>query len=1067
MVSQHMETKLHEIRPVWEAVNASSVFTSREVYDEMFRSQEYYDITYSRVPVTPLGSFDDVDLDHLVRAFVSPLKHKSSPLEWSYIFNCQMGQGRSTLGTCAMALLWMHQAGSFEDFSASVSSTPGSPVDESLLPYKRGEYPIILRLLRILDNGYKAKSNVDLAIQLCGQVFNLLDHIFVSVVEMETTRDAEGRRLAASKAQNGLQRYIQLICFAAYLLDCSSDWDKNPTFNSFMKNNLALRQFQQDLVATSTSDFVSFFRTESTAKSSIRRLRKGSVLQGNTILKSSYFIPESILENFSIPGAPNYRMISGLCIGALAQPSYDGIRHVLDDNLSKACKRLTWINFQVDPVLFINEEPFLLRDEIRPFQCLPEFNLGLTKERLRQILRRLKSDVLQEIHDHSGRLILHRETVTQELSYELVSVGEDNVLTPEEVFDKMSSLYPVQYFHIPVLADDVPSLISFDDIYEVLSTRLGTDCGVVFNCQMGRGRSTLGMVLSLLILYHQKKIGIEKEFQNRVPHAAGFESGLAKDISIDNPSLRGEFRGILGLIRILKKGKVVKSEVDMAIDICGEPHNLRHAIAQAYLKWETERSGNVEDGEYLKQCMNYFTRYAYIICFNSYLHDVYKGKLSSFIPFSSWFEKRSEILTHLDSCSKNPIPALKLYSPAASENSEVFESRHGNVLVRFSILKCDYFPGCQNKKLSPAIEGAPNYRAIDVFGVAGTAIPTESGIRNVIQEVRSKIGTSRRIFWTNLREEPLLYINNRPFCLRDVDDPYNNLVYTGIVSRRVEAMERQLKIDILEEAQRYGGKILLHDETDDGKLAAIWEDVTPRTVLTCREVYLSGLGSGADECYSRIPVTDEQAPLPETFDDMVELLKKCPPSENPGFFLYNCQMGRGRTTTGIVICCLWILQTRKESALERFRQVDIKSDKDTIKRVQVLTGPDSKGSISAEATEEEYLNGQYKAIIRLTRLIPQGILVKAEVDSVLDFCSHMQNLRTAIYNLKLGIPPGGGSKDMKFHRAVNYLIRYFYLIAFNAYLVEMRRDGTTSTTFVAWMSERSEITNILNDLNLD
>lgn len=43
---------------------------------------------------------------------------------------------------------------------------------------------------------------------------------------------------------------------------------------------------------------------------------------------------------------------------------------------------------------------------------------------------------------------------------------------------------------------------------------------------------------------------------------------------------------------------------------------------------------------------------------------------------------------------------------------EVVATRSGDVLLRHTILKSDHFPGCQNMKLTPLIEGAPNYRQV-------------------------------------------------------------------------------------------------------------------------------------------------------------------------------------------------------------------------------------------------------------------------------------------------------------------------------------------------------------------
>lgn len=42
----------------------------------------------------------------------------------------------------------------------------------------------------------------------------------------------------------------------------------------------------------------------------------------------------------------------------------------------------------------------------------------------------------------------------------------------------------------------------------------------------------------------------------------------------------------------------------------------------------------------------------------------------------------------------------------------VMKLRGGSVLGMKTILKSDHFPGCQNKRLSPQIDGAPNYRQV-------------------------------------------------------------------------------------------------------------------------------------------------------------------------------------------------------------------------------------------------------------------------------------------------------------------------------------------------------------------
>ena len=113
--------------------------------------------------------------------------------------------------------------------------------------------------------------------------------------------------------------------------------------------------------------------------------------------------------------------------------------------------------------------------------------------------------------------------------------------------------------------------------------------------------------------------------------------------------------------------------------------------------------------------------------------------------------------------------------------------RGGSVLGKKTILKSDHFPGCQNKRLRPNIEGAPNYRQVhlhhtdfitfvfcfvncfrfNIFAfvdcqaeklhVHGVTIPTIDGIRNVLKHIGAEIEGEKKVhvLWINLREEPV------------------------------------------------------------------------------------------------------------------------------------------------------------------------------------------------------------------------------------------------------------------------------------------------------------------------
>ena len=65
--------------------------------------------------------------------------------------------------------------------------------------------------------------------------------------------------------------------------------------------------------------------------------------------------------------------------------------------------------------------------------------------------------------------------------------------------------------------------------------------------------------------------------------------------------------------------------------------------------------------------------------------------------------------------------------------------------------------------------------------------------------------------------------------------------------------------------------------------------------------------NGYDVDYLRVPVTDEKAP--KTSDFAVLAARAWAPPEGAAL-VYNCQMGRGRTTTGMIIASLIMLRRR-------------------------------------------------------------------------------------------------------------------------------------------------------------
>lgn len=370
----------------------------------------------------------------------------------------------------------------------------------------------------------------------------------------------------------------------------------------------------------------------------------------------------------------------------------------------------------------------------------------------------------------------------------------------------------------------------------------------------------------------------------------------------------------------------------------------------------------------------------------------------------------------------------------------VVAGRHQEMLGAGRILKQDQFPGMEPRTQSERIDGAPNFRQVEGTNVYGVGQATVQGLRGVLDRAGAREQT---VMWTNMREEPVVYINGRSFSLRLADHPFENSSdYVGQSAERVERADEQLKAEVLREAQQNGGRILLHGETADGTVTSEWVEVTPGSVQTTQEVYQQLRGEGYQVDYARVPVTDEQAPEAQDLQVLLDRLRDVSP-DTPQIF--NCHAGRGRTTTAMVVAQL-MQSARQGSGTAFVRNESVRQD---IREQGV------------------YERGDYRLILSLIRNLENGVEAKAETDAVLDRTEHIQNLRTDISRYRERSLSGADThrQDAARERGKDYLQRYHTLITFNAYLKDQAASNF-SQSYEDWLQARPELTRMLDSFEL-
>jgi hypothetical protein len=261
---------------------------------------------------------------------------------------------------------------------------------------------------------------------------------------------------------------------------------------------------------------------------------------------------------------------------------------------------------------------------------------------------------------------------------------------------------------------------------------------------------------------------------------------------------------------------------------------------------------------------------------------------------------------------------------------------------------------------------------------------------------------------------------------------------TGITTSDVEAMEESFKRDVIREVRAGNGRVLLHDEVEERPnvfaIVPLWENVSEEDIMTPGDVFNLMAREGYKVSYFRsykgalisdillrrlimavlllyvespfwcscidFLQTDEQAPLPGALSQLLERVTSA--YESAGDFVFNCQMGRGRTTTGMVTACLiaTVMNLKRDERTSEIEPDSIVGDYDTI------DGPSEEeaylqGTIILNQTPVfrswHIFLGEYKVILQLVGVLSHGKTAKRLTDGAIDLMQDVQNLRKAIY----------------------------------------------------------------------
>ncbi|XP_014898496.1 paladin isoform X3 [Poecilia latipinna] len=738
------------------------------------------------------------------------------------------------------------------------------------------------------------------------------------------------------------------------------------------------------------------------------------------LVKGEYFMVQDVsskadvLNTTSSYGAPNFRQVKGAYpLYGMGQPTLNGFKQVLQRLQTQGQQEIIFFCIREEPVVFLHKDDDFVPYTPRRKENLHENLQGLQGE---ETVESLELSIRNELHDFAklSKNILY---VYNDIEFfkdepqKMSILCEEDIHVTEEVYKRpMFTMQGYRYFRLPLPVEGAPLEDDFDAFVNILrespSLCLGHSTSrvpptLVFSCQVGVGRTNLAMILGTLVMKRLKG-----------------DSQLA-EAGTSEP--RPLFQVIQSLIKKLPNGQQLMEEVDHAIALCSEMHNIKEAIYENASKLEGigedyQTQGSTTKEYFLNRTKQSLERYFYLIVFNAYLHEQYP--LAFVSNFSQWMCCHAwlyRLLARMD-VSELSAPAELL-------------TKGARVLVADEYLAPDVLSTIKEMKVA-------NFRRVPKMPVYGVAQPTSEAIGAVLAHLTDEKRKHNHVLWINVHEELALEGNGQIFIPREPSCLDQPIPVPTSDPQLLQKLETSLKEEILR-AQKW-----LEVTLEQEKQMKMF-----KSCLTIQEIFNQHKSSHQGLVYKRIPLPDCSSPREEDFDKLHEAIRNALAEDPHTAFVFNCANGKSRSTTAMVVAVLtlWHLKGFPECTDD-----------------EIVSVPDAK-----------YTKGEFEVVMRVVRLLPDGHKRKKEVDLALDSISETMtpmhyHLREMIISIYRQIKPEKTEKECKQQllRSLQFLERYIYLILFNTYL-HLEKKDSWHRSFSVWMEQvaaRAGVYDILNQL---
>jgi len=361
---------------------------------------------------------------------------------------------------------------------------------------------------------------------------------------------------------------------------------------------------------------------------------------------------------------------------------------------------------------------------------------------------------------------------------------------------------------------------------------------------------------------------------------------------------------------------------------------------------------------------------------------------------------------------------------------------------------------------APKTDGAPNFRRLPGFPIFGTGQTSVDGFEKCLEPVLKKYGDEKHVFWVNLRQEPVVYVNGKPFTARDPANINFHLEMNN--PEDVTALENSFAEEIKKKGDDF--KFFKDQFGEHPEERANNEEITEKLagVTTLNEIYAAIKEKVPKFEPIRIPTNQEKAPVEANFDQIVTMLKdttaSCP-------VIFNCQAGISRTTTAMVTAAL-VKELQLTRELDRMRGIVPDDILDALKKKKLgLPGIDFEVQEDRNAMQM----GEFEVIKELMAAYPAAKIAKAQVDKLVDLAAPpprgtgVENIRECIIESKMTFDVSADDWQAYLKaKIMNNIERYFYMIVFAMFIREVGPKGFPQS-FLQYMDAHPDLRTMIDE----